>query len=167
MQDHEQQFQELLDRSLPRWKGIARCYCEGSDEEDLLQEIMMEVWKSLEQFAGRSRIETWAYRIALNTALTWSHRSRKRPSTIDAQAAASHVAGDETSSTRPMRILSEFMVSLSKMDRAVMLMFLDDVPGAEAAEICGLTEGALRVRMHRLRRKFESVYCERSLAGDV
>ena len=58
------------------------------------------------------------------------------------------------------RILDEFLSSLSKVDRAAMLLHLDNVTPGEAAEILGLTEGSLRVRMHRIRKQFEATYCQ-------
>src|SRR5688572_28498099 len=63
----EDLFRELLDRNYPRWMGIARCYAAPGAREDLMQEISMQVWKSLDGFAGLAHIDTWAYRIAIIT----------------------------------------------------------------------------------------------------
>ena len=76
--ERQTQFQELLERSHARWAGIARAYAEASDRDDLLQEIALQVWQSLDRFAGRSSLDTWAYRVALNTALAWRRKARAR-----------------------------------------------------------------------------------------
>jgi RNA polymerase sigma-70 factor (ECF subfamily) len=141
--------------------GIARCYAAPDAREDLLQEISLQVWKSLERFAGQSHIDTWAYRIAINTALAWERTARTRTKRfnqgqVDVSELGSSLAGENAEE----RILDEFLTSLSTVERAAMLLYLDNVPPREAAEILGLTEGAFRVRMHRIRKRFEATYCE-------
>ncbi len=121
----------------------------------------MQVWKSLERFAGDSHIDTWAYRIAINTALAWKRSawSRKRRFNKD-RVDVSELRGSLADENAEKRILDEFLASLSDVDRAAMLLYLDQVPNGEAAGILGVTEGALRVRMHRIRKRFEATYCE-------
>jgi hypothetical protein len=74
--ERQTRFRELLERSHARWAGIARAYAEVPDRDDLVQEIAMQVWQSLDRFAGRSSLDTWAYRVALNTALVDPHLRR-------------------------------------------------------------------------------------------
>lgn len=161
MSERESRFRELIDRSLGRWKGIARCYARDGEREDLVQEIMMQVWKNLDSFTQRSSLDTWAYRVALNTALAWDRSSRRKTSALNTNSTdVSQVARDSRDDSIETRILDEFLASLSKSDRAVMLLFLDDVPNSDATEITGLTEGTLRVRLHRIRKRFEETYCD-------
>jgi RNA polymerase sigma-70 factor (ECF subfamily) len=155
----EDLYRELLDRNYRRWMGIARCYAAPDAREDLLQEISMQVWKSLHQFSGLSHIDTWAYRIAINTALAWQRSVRKKELAKD-RVDVSDFGCSLADENAERRILEEFLASLSDVDRAAMLLYLDNVPPGEAAEILGLTEGALRVRMHRIRKQFEATYCE-------
>jgi RNA polymerase sigma-70 factor (ECF subfamily) len=141
--------------------GIARSYAAPDARDDLLQEISMQVWKSLGQFAGRAQIDTWAYRVAINTALAWARSLRSRKERLQRkQVDLSELGGSSSGENVEKRILDEFLASLSDVDRAAMLLYLDNVTAAEAAEILGLTEGALRVRMHRIRKRFEATYCE-------
>ena len=121
----------------------------------------MQVWKSLDRFAGLSHIDTWAYRIAINTALAWERTAQSRKKRLgEDQVDVSELGGSLADENAEKRILNEFLASLSDVDRAAMLLYLDNVPSGEAAEILGLTEGALRVRMHRIRKCFEATYCE-------
>ncbi len=162
LKEQESCFRDLFGRNRARWMGITRAYAYDSQRDDLLQEIMMQVWKSLNGFEGRSNIDTWAYRIALNTALVWKRTYRNRAANFHTNSMdVRHLAGNSESDSVEIRVLDEFLASLSKADRAVMLLFLDDVPHPEAAEITGMTEGALRVRLHRIRKRFEQAYCDR------
>jgi RNA polymerase sigma-70 factor (ECF subfamily) len=126
-----------------------------------MQEISMQVWKSLDRFAGQSHVDTWAYRIAINTALAWARSARSRKKRIGEDPIdVSELGGCLAGENAEMRILDEFLGSLSEVDRAAMLLYLDNVPPGERAAILGLTESAMRVRMHRIRKRFEATYCE-------
>lgn len=157
--DRQTRFRELLDRSHARWAGIARAYASPSDRDDLLQEIALQVWKSLDGFAGASTLDTWAYRVALNTALAWRRKAKTRSEKLGrSEADVAQMPGAVGDSGEALAVLDRFLALLSKADRAAMLLFLDDVPPAEAAEILGTSEGALRTRMHRVRRRFEETH---------
>ncbi len=65
--ERQARFRDLLERSHARWAGIARAYAAASERDDLVQEIALQVWQSLDRFSGRSSLDTWAYRVALNT----------------------------------------------------------------------------------------------------
>lgn len=164
----ECEFRELAERNLARWTGIARAYAVDRDRDDLMQEMMMQVWKSMDGFEGRSHIDTWGYRIALNTALAWKRSARSRAGSLKSSSTkVDHLPGESKSHSIEIRVLDEFLASLSKMDRAVMLLFLDATPTSDSAEIMGITEGALRVRLHRIRKTFEETYCNREITNDI
>ena len=74
----ETAYAELLEENYGPWAGIARAYAPSNDHEDLLQEILLQVWRGLPKFEGRSHRGTWAYRVALNTALAWDRSARNR-----------------------------------------------------------------------------------------
>lgn len=157
--DRHERFRELLQRSHARWNGIARAYTTPADRDDLVQEIAMQVWKSLDRFEGRANLDTWAYRVALNTAMAWRRKAKGRADRLNQTA---HDVADLPSvgpeENQVAAVLDRFLASLSKADRAVMLLYLDGVSNADAAGVLGTTEGALRVRLHRLRQRFETAY---------
>ncbi|MCA8990680.1 MAG: sigma-70 family RNA polymerase sigma factor [Planctomycetaceae bacterium] len=160
MSSRSGQFQEILERNIRRWEGIARCYAPLAEREDLFQQIALQVWKSLDQFNGKSHVDTWAFRVALNTALSWERSLKRRESyPLDQHIDVEHIQGSSPEQTTEQRILAEFLASLSKVDRAVMLLYLENTSNAEMADVLGLTEGAIRVRLYRLRQKFEETYC--------
>src|SRR4051812_7930864 len=85
--ERQARFRELLERSHARWAGIARAYAAAQDRNDLLQEIALQVWQNLDRFAGRSSLDTWAYRVALNTALAWRRKAATRTKQLPPSAA--------------------------------------------------------------------------------
>lgn len=158
--NHDAEFTALLDKNYPRWYGIARAYAPGDDREDLLQEILLQVWKSLPKFSEKSHVDTWAYRVALNTALAWKRKtSRLRKHVQTETVDISQLATSHNSPQAETKILDEFLQSLTKIDRAVMLVHLDGLADDQATEITGLSDGAFRVRLHRLKKKFQETYC--------
>jgi RNA polymerase sigma-70 factor (ECF subfamily) len=163
MTDSERQarFRQLLERSQARWVGIARAYAEVSDRDDLVQEIALQVWQSLDRFTGRSSLDTWAYRVALNTALAWRRKSAMRSEKLTRSTAnIAELPGNRGSEGDVQRLLDQFLASLSDGDRAVLLLHLDGLPDAAAAEVVGISAGAYRTRLHRVRRRFEETHCQ-------
>lgn len=154
--DRQTRFRELLERSHARWAGVARAYAGPHDREDLLQEIALQVWRSLEKFEQRSSLDTWAYRVALNTALAWRRKADTRARKLAPAADdVAELTGDRGSEGDVTRALDQFLATLSDADRAVMLLHLDGLSNTEAAEVIGVSEGAFRTRLHRIRRRFE------------
>ena len=161
--DRQQRFRDLLERNHARWAGIARAYAGPADRDDLVQEIALQVWKSLEGFEGAASPDTWAYRVALNTALAWRRKQTTRGQKLNqtghdvAQlAGASSPDGEQ----RVVAVLDRFLASLNEADRAVMLLHLDGVSQADAADVLGVAAGAYRTRLHRVRRRFEEDFCQ-------
>ena len=146
----KEDFEELLQRNRGRLNAISRSYG-GQQADDLMQEILLQIWRSLESFENRASIDTWSYRIALNTAISWcrsaSRRNRKLPQTsADVEAVSGAADGPDA-----CELLEQFLATLNDSDRAVVLMYLEDMTAAQMADILGTSEGALRVRLHRIK----------------
>lgn len=159
--ERQARFRELLERSHARWAGIARAYAEPRDRDDLVQEIALQVWQNLDCFTGRSSLDTWAYRVALNTALAWRRKAAIRTNKLmHATANIAELPGDRGSEGDVQRVLDRFLASLSESDRAVLLLHLDGLSQTDAAEVLGISAGAYRTRFHRIRRRFEETHCQ-------
>ena len=131
----------------------------GQNAEDLFQEILLQVWRSLRTFQGRSVVATWSYRVALNTALSWRRTERvrrNRPPILDGFDPSTVQAPEGPPA--PSDLLQRLSSDLTPADRAVLLLFLDDVDYADMAEILGVSEGSLRVRLHRIRKRLAGLY---------
>ena len=151
----EQRFKSIVDENHNRIGRIARVYA-GSDAEDLVQEILMQVWRALPDYEQNAKLSTWCYRIALNTAITWRRKAtrvKRQPpkNRVEAEMLPSH-----TSFSNEARLLEQFLSSLSEIDRAVLLMYLDDLTYEEIAESIGISNGAIRTRISRIRDRLEN-----------
>lgn len=155
--DRKAQLADLLERNERRIVAIARSYAAPSDVPDLVQEILLQVWRSLRRFRGTASIDTWTYRIALNVALTWrrSHQRRRRwlpKEAVDPDSLGlAHADGSEAE-----RFLREFVPSLGEIDRAILLLYLDGVSHPQIAEILDMAENTVSVRLHRIRQRCQA-----------
>lgn len=151
----EQRFNSIVDDNHNRFGRIARVYA-GNDAEDLVQEILMQVWRSLPDYDLRAKLSTWCYRIALNTAISWRRtatRAKRRP---PENRVASDSLPSQTNFSNEAELLDRFLDSLSEVDRAVLLMYLDDLTNKEIAESIGVSNGAIRTRISRIRDQLET-----------
>jgi RNA polymerase sigma-70 factor (ECF subfamily) len=144
----QESFEQILHRNRGRLAGIAATYAER-EAEDLLQEILLRLWRSQNGFQQRSATDTWCYRVALNTAISWQRRHQRRrlpPAALDLDQLSAPARGDDAPA-----LLQAFMRTLSEVDRTLLVMYLDDLTGDEMAQALGITVGAVRVRIHRIK----------------
>ncbi len=133
-----------------RLVGIARAYG-GKNSEDLLQEILLQIWKSLPRLRERQFAATWCYRLALNTAISWRRRQASVSAVSMDRSGLESTLADRPVPTR-VELLERFIDTLGEVDRAILLMLLEDVDYAGIAKVIGLSEGAIRVRVHRIKK---------------
>ncbi len=151
----QQRFHLIVDENRDRVGRIARVYA-GGDAEDLVQEILMQIWRSLPSYDQTATINTWCYRIALNTAISWRRsatRAKRRPP--ENRVATESLLGQADFSSEA-KLLERFLNSLSEIDRAVLLMYLDDLSNQEIAESMGVSDGAIRTRISRIREQLRN-----------
>lgn len=157
----DQAFLDLTERLLPRFRRIAASYSRGRDAEDLLQEILFQLWRSLPAFRGDASPDTFAYRVALNTALTFRRGRAPDLETLpDDGALPLHRAMSAGEPGDLSSVLEDFLASLGRVDRAVLLLHLDDLDHAAIASITGSSENAVAIRLTRIRKQFEHRYLE-------
>jgi RNA polymerase sigma-70 factor (ECF subfamily) len=154
-------FQEIVAANRRRIMAIARSYARGDEHRDLCQEILLQIWKGLDGFEGRSAVSTWVYRVALNTAITFLRKNGLRARTTgEIEAGSRNEPASPPAPGSEVLILEEFLGSLGKVDRAVFLLYLEDLSYHEMSEITGLSEGHIGVRVSRLKKAFVRRYCE-------
>lgn len=153
-------FQDVVAANQRRITSIARSFAGPSECQDLCQEILLQMWRGLDGFAGRSATATWVYRVALNTAITYRRKNGRHvrhgppgPRGSFADPVAPSSPGNE------IMILEEFLGSLGEIDRAVFLLYLEDLSYLEISEVTGLTESHVGVRINRLKKSFTQRYC--------
>lgn len=157
---HASLFQEWLSQHGGTVYKVARSYTRTIEErQDLTQEILFQVWRSLPSFQGQAQASTWSYRVALNTALCWQRQERLRRSsrqtmfdfeTLPAAEAdsAAQLDGQET-----IERLYAAIQQLPKTDAALVLLYLDGLSYQEMAEILGLSESHVGVKLNRAKKQ--------------
>ena len=160
----EETLLALLEDHAAAMRRIAAVYAGGDgEEEDLYQEILVQVWRSLPSFRGNSTAGTWLYRVALNTALSWRRRATKHASWRAArEPLADEVATASQDSQRSQTaILTDFLSTIGGPDRSVLLLYMEGLPYQEIADVTGLSVSAVGVRLHRMKQTFTERFVER------
>lgn len=121
------------------------------DQDDLFQEILLQLWFSIPNFQGKAKVSTWIYRVALNTALVWKRGERKRRKY--SAVFSRHQSDCSGQSEEVIGRLYEAIRKLSKVDASVVLMHLDGLPYSEMAEILGISESNVGVKLNRAKKR--------------
>lgn len=146
------EFERLLHGSRGRLYAIARTFAD-TEAEDLLQEILLQIWRSWPTFKEHSTFATWCYRIALNTAISWRRRVSTRTRNLQIADVDPEQVSAKPQDSSAADTIHRFAQSLPDSDKALLLMYLDDLSGDEMAAMLGIAAGAVRVRIHRLKQR--------------
>ncbi|HUL35861.1 MAG TPA: sigma-70 family RNA polymerase sigma factor [Candidatus Eisenbacteria bacterium] len=143
--------------------GIAHQVCrtyfhrDAAQREELFQEILYQLWKSYPQFKGESKFSTWMYKVSLNTAITHIRRSRRTKQGAELAEAAETASGaphpsEEISKAEKVQRLHEAIAGLSDVDKAIILLHLEEQSYEEISSITGLSRTNVSVRLVRIKR---------------
>ena len=126
---------------------------------DLFQEIVLQLWKAFPTFRGEAKITTWMYRIALNTAISGLRKKNRKPFTENIHDRHLNISdsADPDPREEDFHRLQWAIHQLNEIDRAMIMMALDEVPYEEIAETIGITQNNVRVRMNRIRERLRKL----------
>ena len=137
---------------------IAASYARGqADRADLTQEIAVQLWRAFPRYDAERPFTTWMYRIALNVAISHARRAGARPEL--ALEDAEHEPADPRAPDEPaegLPLLERLLASLAPLERALVVLWLEERPHQEIAEILGLTESNVSTRLHRLKQRLRA-----------
>ena len=160
MSGEEKKFIDLINEHQGLIHNV--CIMYESDREvrnDLFQEIVLQLWKSFHTFRGDSKITTWMYRIALNTAISGYRKQTRNVKTEDLDEVHLNISeqysGDDGEENAQK--LQWAIRQLSEIERAMVMMALEEIPYDEIAETIGITQNNVRVRMNRVREKLRKL----------
>lgn len=152
---------EFLDHTMPHQRiiyKVVNIYTDNKeDKEDLLQEIWLQLWLSFPRFRSQSKVSTWMYQIALNTALTYSRKSAIRNKHLRHAASEQPVSDEDNVLYEQERLLWEQIRSLQKAEKALILLYIEGISYREIAEITGDTENNVGVKLSRIRQKLRDL----------
>jgi RNA polymerase sigma-70 factor, ECF subfamily len=152
----EQLYEQATATFGPAMGRLARAY-EANPEQrrDLLQEIHIALWRSLEVFDGRCSLRTWVYRVAHNTAVSHIRRSRVNATMVSLDEVEGLPDGnDRTLVADKGRALDRLFVLIQKLkplDRQVIVLYLEEMDAASIGEITGLSAGNVATKVHRIK----------------
>jgi len=146
----------IFDNWLSKHKGIlfkiVRAYSfTPNDQDDLFQEISLQLWKSIPDFRGESKASTWIYRVALYSAYVWVRSEKKRPETQSLANVERTLVMKERVEDGRLNWLYEQIAQLDPLDRSVCLLLLEGFKYREIAEILGISESNVGVKIHRIK----------------
>jgi len=158
-EDQESQFMTWLDEHGSSVMKVARAYTLTSEEcQDLAQEILLQAWQSLPKFEQRASAATWFYRVALHTAMNWHRKDRPRRSRqrslVEVQAVATegNDSAEQAQHRDTVEQLYKAIHQLRKTDAALVLLYLDQLSYREMADVLGISESNVGVKLNRAKK---------------
>ena len=134
---------------------VANCYCKDSeDKKDLVQEMVYQLWRSLDKYNGHVKYSTWIYRIALNVAISFYRKERNnRINKLEITDGILEFPDDPLllEENQDLNRLQEFIRDLKELDRALILLYLEEKSYKEIAEIIGITETNVATKISRIK----------------
>jgi len=153
----QQRFQALLERHRGIVLRVAATYCRhAEDRRDLGQEISAQAWRAFPAYDEERPFSTWLYRIALNVAIAQA-RGLRGPAPVPLEEAGEQAADDDGFETDDgLRVLHRFIAGLDALNRALLLLYLDERSQREIAEILGLSETNVATKIGRLKTRLRN-----------
>lgn len=134
------------------------CYMFSKDKsevDDLVQEVLVNLWKGFGRFEGRSDIRTWVYRVSLNTCISAARKKKRNetlPLTMDIDLFDENDAGN-----RQVDLLHSRISRLQPFDRAIVLLWLENLNYEEIGQIVGISTKNVSVRLVRIKEQLKSM----------
>ena len=154
----EKEFLALVDAQKRTIYKVCYMYAEDQEElNDLYQEVVLNLWKSFPRYRGDSKLVTWVYRIAMNTCITYLRHSHARPQTVSLTVDVTEPWDDEESKTAQLKELYRLISHLGKLERALILLWLEERSYQEMADILGLSKNNVAVKLNRVKEKLKKM----------
>ena len=165
--DKESRFLQLIEENKGILFKLCRIYQDDpSDRDDLLQEIILQLWLAFDSFRGESKFSSWMYRVALNVAISWYRQAKKKADTVPFNEQPETAGGNGYGETvereypledahSPMVLLQKHVAALKELEKALMLLYFEEKSYREIAEIMGITETNVATKVSRIKEKLK------------
>lgn len=153
----DQEFLELLSRHERLIYSICTTFAKGDREEmnDLYQEILCTLWENRSRFRGECSGKNWLYRVGLNTAISSWRKLTRRPTTVPLPSEMEQWLKDDAAD--PLKEeLYKLIDRLPKADQSLLFLYIDGNSHKEIAEIMGISESNVSIRIHRIKQKLKT-----------
>jgi len=154
-------FLSLLDDHKGIIYKVANSYCANpTDRDDLIQEIVIQIWTSIERYNDQFKWSTWIYRISLNTAISFYRKQKRLKSNIQdaAQVIEAHHTEVESIEDTQISLLRKYIQELRQLDRALILLHLEGLSGQEIASILDTSQSNITTKISRIKKKLRQKF---------
>ena len=159
-QEAEKEFEKHIREHELLLRKVCRIYAyTHADREDLFQDIVIQLWKAWPKFKGNSKLSTWLYRVAINTAISGLRKKKNfiqhyEPAAMP-EPAGEHAGAHEEEER--WQLLYQAIEQLNAVEKAIVMLYMDDRSYEEMEDIIGLGQGNLRVKMNRIKEKLREL----------
>jgi len=157
LQLQEKEFIALVEAHKQIIYKVCYMYASGADNlNDLYQEVVINLWRAYPHFRGESKVSTWVYRIGLNTCISFYRKSKKRPEVVPLTVDLEDFSYEEDK-TAQLKELYRMINRLNPLERAIILLWLEEKNYNEIAEITGLSRNNVAVKLNRIKEKLKTM----------
>lgn len=159
--NQQQFFEDVIEQHKGILFKVAKTYCRNDDDrQDLVQEMMIQIWRSLHRYNNQFAITTWLYRISLNVAISFYRKNSTKqnlrvPLIDEALPIQNHNPAERQ---EQLELLDQFISELNDLDRALMLLYLEDKSHAEISEIMGISVTNVGTKLGRIKEKLKKKF---------
>lgn len=159
MKAKQTHFLALIEQHKGILYKVAKMYMDDvEDQNDLMQEIVLQLWKAFERFEGKSQFSTWMYRVSLNTALTYFKKEKKKSDRYTFLENIDQVDEvDASEKETQLELFYKAVQELNKVEKALIFLFLEGQSHKEIGSNLGITEGNARVKLNRTKEKIQII----------
>ncbi len=159
METTEMEFTALVKKHKSTIYTVCMMFAEGDEVEDLVQETLINLWKGFAKFEGRSDAKTWIWRVAMNTCISQDRKQKMHKnstSSLDALGLVGKDCQDETDDHQ-IKMLHDRIHQLGVFDRAIVLLWLENLSYDEIGNIVGISAKNVSVRLVRIREQLKKL----------
>jgi RNA polymerase sigma-70 factor, ECF subfamily len=159
-QEAEKEFEKHIRENELLVLKVCRVYAfTEADRKDLFQEIIIQLWKAYPRFKGDSKFSTWLYRVAINTAITGLRKQKTFITSVEPSEFPVNISDTDTSQQDEDRLAQLYVAieQLNEIEKAIIMLYMEDKSYEEMEEILGISQGNLRVKMNRIKEKLRQL----------
>ena len=160
----EIEFSKRIEESQGIIHKVSRMYCDNEEHrKDLFQEILIQLWKSYPSFRGESKFSTWMYRVAINVAILDLRKAKKKQQLFFQTNQFKDTSEEKRTEVEneKLKLMHSAIAQLNKVEKAIVMLHLDKKSNEEIAEIVGITQNYVRVKMNRIKTKLSKTIKEK------
>ncbi|RMG23088.1 MAG: sigma-70 family RNA polymerase sigma factor [Bacteroidetes bacterium] len=162
MATKEESFVEEITRQQGILLKVACMYCrEPEERRDLFQEMVYQLWRAWDSFSGKSKLSSWMYQVAINTAITWLRRQKRNMPTTQLSRhelqLPAHMETPRLETDEQRQFLYRAIEQLSQVEKAIVMLYLEDHSYEEIAAIMGISKNLVGVKLNRIKKKLRKM----------